>query len=353
MKYWRYIFLLIILGVAAWFLAPKIGETYHEIPLAFKKASKNLLPFLLFAQVLYYLGDGWLSKIVLDMGGYKLRLRDTIRIAILGVVGNQAFPVLGGVAISYYFYRKMRLPHEAILFLVISWTLLVYVMYAIFFFLSLVFAPVSPLYFLPPPVLIICVLFVLFVALFLYYIFKDEGRKLALLSVKLAEGLNKMGKIFLKRGLLDPDRLQRFIPRLYDTFRMLKTNYRMLPFALLASLLFYLGNILTLYFAFFVFGHKLNFFHIVFGYSLSLLLSALTLVPQTPGVLLASLTVLFTALGVPVHIVILSGTLYRAFSYWLPFLIGVASLINLRRELKRLEGASWKELVDVASSQSE
>lgn len=350
MRYWRYILVLILMGIAFWFLAPKIGETYHEIPLVFKKANKELLPFLLLAQVLYYFGDGWLSKLVLDMGGHKLRLRDTIRIAILGVVGNQAFPVLGGVAISYYFYRRMRLPHEAILFLVISWTLLVYVMYAFFFFLSLIFAPVSPLYFLPPPVITICVLVVLLVAFFFYYIFQDEGNKLALFTAKFANGLNKIGHILLKKDFLDPNRLRAFIPRLYETFKMLKTNYRVLPFAFLASFLFYIGNILTLYFSFLVFGQKLSFFHIVFGYSLALLFSALTLVPQTPGVLLASLSVLFTALGVPAHIVILSGTLYRAFSYWLPFMIGIVSLINLRRELKRLEEQPLKELIDITSS---
>lgn len=337
MRYSRYLFVLILMGIALWFLAPKIGETYREIPTVFKKASKELLPLLLLAQALYYFGDGWLSKIVLDMGGYNLRLRDTLRIAILGVVGNQAFPVLGGVAISYYFYRKLKLPHEAIIFLVMSWTLLIYIIYAIFFFLSLFFAPVSPLYFLPPPALITCIVVVLFIGISLYYLFKDEGRNLISFSLKLTRGLNKLGHIFLKKNLLDPERPRRFIPRLYETFKMLENNYNKLPFALFASLLFYLGNIFTLYFAFLVFRYKIGFFHIVFGYSLSLLLSALTLVPQAPGVLLASLSVILTALGVPAHIVILSGTLYRAFSYWLPLLVGIASLTNMRRELNRLE----------------
>ncbi len=343
MRYWRYIFVLLLMGIAVKFLAPKVGETYQEIPLVFKRASKDLIPLLLLAQALYYFGDGWLSKVVLDMGGYNLRLKDTVRIAILGIVGNQAIPVFGGVAISYYFYRKMRLPHEAVIFLVISWTLIVYIMYAIFFFLSLLFAPLSPLYFLPPPVLITSIIVVVLVVISLYFLFKEEGEKLASLCEKVARGLNRVGQVFHKRELLDPERPKRFIPRLYETFRMLGTNYYKLPSALFASLLFYLGNIFTLYFAFLIFGYKLSFFHIVFCYSLSLLLSALTLVPQAPGVLLASLSVIFTALGVPAHIVILSGTLYRAFSYWLPLLVGVVSLIHMRRELQRLEEKSLKE----------
>jgi len=340
MRYWRYLFVLILMGIAAWFLAPKVAETYQEIPLVFKRASKELVPLLLFTQALYYLGDGWLSKEVLEMGGYNLRLRDTMRVAVLGVVGNQAFPVLGGVAISYYFYRKLRLPPEAIVFLVISWSFLAYIMYAIFFFLSLFFAPVSPLYFLPTPAIIACILVALFIGISLYYLFKDGGNKLISLSEKLAKGLNKLGQALLKRDLIDPERPKRFIPRLYQTFRMLENHHHQLPSAFFASLLFYLGNILTLYVSFLVFGYKLHFSHIIFGYSLSLLLSALTLVPQTPGVLLASLSVIFTALGVPAHIVILSGTLYRVFSYWLPLLAGLVSLFRMRRELKRSEEKS-------------
>ncbi|MGB9877264.1 MAG: lysylphosphatidylglycerol synthase transmembrane domain-containing protein [bacterium] len=340
MRYWRYIFVFILMGIAFWILLPKLGETYKEIPLVFKQARKDLLPLLLIAQTIYYFGDGWLSLVVLRMGGYYLRLRDTLRIAILGIVGNQAFPVLGGVAISYYFYRKLKLPHEAILFLVISWTLLVYVMYAIFFFLSLFFAPVSPLYFLPPPALLVIMIVLLLVGAFLYYLLKEGGRKLSQFAEAVVKGINKLGKIFFKRSVLDPLRVRRGIPRLYETFRTLENHYSQLPFAFLASLLFYLGNIFTLYFSFMVFGYKLSFFHIVFGYSLSLLLSALTLVPQTPGVLLASLSVIFTALGVPAHIVVLSGTLYRLFSYWLPFLVGLISIVNMRRELRRMEEVS-------------
>ncbi|MBC7327215.1 flippase-like domain-containing protein [bacterium] len=329
-------FVLILMGIAFWILAPKLGETYNEIPEVFRKANKTLIPLLLIAQTLYYFGDGWLSKIVLKMGGYNLRLRDTLRIAILGVVGNQAFPVLGGVALSYYFYRKLKLPHEAIVFLVISWTFLVYIMYGIFFFLSLFFAPVSPLYFLPPPALITCIFVVITFFLAIYYLLKDEGRKLISLTVSLSRILNGITMFLFKRDLIDSERPKRFIPRLYQTFRMLENHYRELPKAFLASLIFYLGNILTLYFSFFIFGQKCNFFHIVYGYSLSLLLSALTLVPQTPGVLLASLSVIFTSLGIPAHIVILSGALYRAFSYWLPLAVGVIVLINMRREARKI-----------------
>jgi uncharacterized protein (TIRG00374 family) len=340
MRYWRYIFALILLGIAVWVILPKIGESYREIPIVFKRANLELLPLLLLAQVLYYFGDGWLSLIVLRMGGYTLRLKDTLRIAILGVVGNQAFPVLGGVAISYYFYRKLKLPHEAILFLVISWTFFIYVVYAIFFFLSLFFAPVSPLYFLPPPALAVIAGVLILIGFFLYYLFKEGGKKLSQLGEGIIKFLNKLSNFFRKRDLMDPERVRRGIPRLYDTFRTLENHYNQLPLAFLASILFYLGNIFTLYFSFVVFGHKLNFFHIVFGYSLSLLLSALTLVPQTPGVMLASLSLIFTALGVPAHIVVLSGTLYRLFSYWLPFIVGIFSMINMRRELRRMEEVS-------------
>jgi uncharacterized protein (TIRG00374 family) len=340
MKYWRYIFALILLAIAIWVIFPKIGESYREIPIVFKRAKLELLPLLLLAQALYYFGDGWLSLIVLRMGGYTLRLRDTLRIAILGVVGNQAFPILGGVAISYYFYRKLKLPHEAILFLVISWTFLIYVVYAIFFFLSLFFAPVSPLYFLPPPALVVIAGVLILIGLSLYYLFKEGGRRLSQFVERIIKLLNRLSHSLRKKDLMDPERVRRGIPRLYETFRTLENHYHELPFAFLASTFFYLGNIFTLYFSFLVFGQNLNFFHIVFGYSLSLLLSALTLVPQTPGVLLASLSLIFTALGVPAHIVVLSGTLYRLFSYWLPFVVGIFSMINMRRELRRMEEVS-------------
>jgi len=55
------------------------------------------------------------------------------------------------------------------------------------------------------------------------------------------------------------------------------------------------------------------------------------LIPGIPGVMEASLMMVFIKIGLPAHIVLFASLLFRIFSYWLPLPIGVFSYWRLKK----------------------
>jgi len=99
----------------------------------------------------------------------------------------------------------------------------------------------------------------------------------------------------------------------------------------LTTALFYLANIATLYFSFVVFGAWPDPFVIIFGYTVAIILSVFSLMPETPGIMEASLILIFGNLGFPLHIALFASLLYRVFAYWLPLPLGIASYFRLKK----------------------
>lgn len=141
MRYFRFFLTLLVIIIALLIIFPKSKEIYYNIPSLLKEANKTLLLFLVFFQTINYLGDSWLSHILLNIAGFKVRLRDNFKIAILGVIGNHVAPFVGGTTVTFYSYKKLKIPSAVISFLVFAWTLFIWLSYILFFFLSLLLLP--------------------------------------------------------------------------------------------------------------------------------------------------------------------------------------------------------------------
>jgi uncharacterized protein (TIRG00374 family) len=98
--------------------------------------------------------------------------------------------------------------------------------------------------------------------------------------------------------------------------------------------LFYLANIATIYFSFVVFGVWPDPFVIIFGYTVAMILSIFSLMPETPGIMEASLILVFVNLGFPTHVALFASLLYRLFAYWLPLPLGIVSYFRLKKASK-------------------
>jgi uncharacterized protein (TIRG00374 family) len=142
---------------------------------------------------------------------------------------------------------------------------------------------------------------------------------------------------FLKKEIISREKLRIFISNLKGTFFRLKSGKKDFFFALFSSFIFYLSDILTIYFAFVVFGFKPNIFLVIFGFTISFVLSFLTSIPYIPGIVESSLAVVFVNLGFPANVSILAALLFRLFSYWLPMPFGLTSYLDLRREYGKEE----------------
>lgn len=329
-KYLRYILSAILIIGAVFVIYSKLKVSYSDIPLLFKEANKFFLVFLIASQGLCLISDGWLSKILLRIAGFNINLRDTIMVAILGVLGGQVAPFIGGTILTFYFYKKLKLPSSAILFLITSWTVFTTFFYFFFFIISLFFIPESYFFLIPQNVIIIIPIISVALLIFGYSLLKNQGKNLISFINFLVKLINKIRVFFRKKETVASEKLRITISDFYNNFNLLKVNMRKIPILIMASLLFFSGNIATLYFSFLVFGFHANLAILIFGLTISLILTVFTLAPETPGIMEASLAIVFLSLGFPSHITLFSVLLYRIFSYWLPLPFGVFAYFKLK-----------------------
>lgn len=335
MRFVKYFLVMIFILIAVFVIYPKLKISFHEILLLFQEANKFVILLLLGFQVVVYLGDGWLSKLLLEIAGFPLSIRDTLKVAVLGNLGNQTVPITGGPAATYYFYRKLKVPPEGIFFLVWTWFISVWGVNLFFFFAALFFLPGSILGLIQQRFFLIFLILFITLLIVSYFLLRNQGKSLFLILHPLLAFANKIGNHFHNKNLITPTRLKRFVAGISGGLHLLWSHKSKLPKIFIASLMFYLGTIATLYSAFLVFGFRPNPFYVIFGFTVSSILALLTLMPEAPGVIEASLGGVFVGLGFPAHIALCAAILFRFFSYWIFFPLGLHLFLTLRRKNKQ------------------
>jgi uncharacterized membrane protein YbhN (UPF0104 family) len=108
MRYLRWLLIIILVGLAIWRLYPylKDFEKLLELKQNINFVWLTLSAFLIVGQ---YFGDGWLSQILLQIAGYKINLKTTIKIASIDVFAAHLLPIgeAGVIATVAYFYKKI------------------------------------------------------------------------------------------------------------------------------------------------------------------------------------------------------------------------------------------------------
>lgn len=248
-RYFKYLLGFILIVIAFFIIYPKLKVSYHDIPLLLKEANKTFLLFLIIFQGICYLGDGWLSKILLKIAGFNLKLKDTLKVAVLDVIGGQFIPIIGGSVITYFFYRKLKVSSGAILFLITSWSIFTWFSYFLFFLLSLIFLPKSFLHYIHPESIFIIIILVIFLFILAFFLFKNRGKFFLSLLNFFVKIINRFGRFFRKKEIINTKKPEIFVSDFYTSFDLLLNNKTKIPLALFAAILFYVGDISTLYFS--------------------------------------------------------------------------------------------------------
>jgi len=319
----RYLFTVILIGLAAFFIFSKFKGYSYNIPQLFSEANKFFLIVMLLLQAFAYFSNAWLSSILFKIAGFNIRMKDAISIAVLSILGGQVAPILGSVAITFYFYKRFNLPSASILFLVTTWNLFVVLAHVFFFLLSLIFIPSDYFHIISRQVIIVFLVLTLSLLVSVFLLMRNRGKGLLSFLHFLNKIINKIGRRFRDKVLIRDEKPKKLVEDFYTSLTLLWQNKTRIPKILLTTVLFYSANLATLYFAFLVFGVRPDPFVIIFGYTVAILLSIFSLMPETPGVMEASLILIFVNLGFPSHVALFASLLYRLFAYWLPLPFGL------------------------------
>ena len=282
-----------------------------KLPVLFLSANKPFILLAFLGYLLEYVADGLLSKILLQVVGYRLRLLNTLRIAIIDVFAAQILPFgeAGAVATSAYFYKKMGVTNKDIVFLSFFWAVLTSFALVLIGVLSLPFLPLHKAILLPQGNLILLWLIVFLV--------------IAGIIISLF--------IFLFKN-----HLKKFIEKI-EIIQTIKTykkniiaNKSLMGISLICAFGYYTMQILILFASLAAFNIYPGVSVIIFSFTISLVITWISLIPGGVGVAEVSLSAFFLSFNLPASEVFAGVLLYRIFSFWIPLGLGGVTYFSLR-----------------------
>ena len=311
MKIARWLFFILIVGLAIWRLWPELKDL-SQITKTIQNAQILWLILAVFAIAGQYFGDGWLSQILLKIAGTTVTLKDNMKIAIMDVFASHLLPLgeAGVIATSFYFYKKIGVDNQSVIFLSLLWGFLTNLMMIILLLISIILLPKLP----NMPIHISqLTLYLLIIILIISPILIFKGKTIWLTIQK------KIGKYhwFLE--------ISKFTKNLSFHKNALLKNKLMIIFAVLASFIYYAGNIASLYFSFLAYGQPPSIALITFAYIMSLIASFVTLAPAGIGSSEATLVLIFLQFGVAPALTLASVLTFRIIASWLPIPVGFFS----------------------------
>jgi uncharacterized protein (TIRG00374 family) len=324
---WRYLPILIILGLAAYLLLPQIATLQHSWSVV---QSMTLWAVTLAAvsQVLSYLGGGFMLHAILDNEQQKLSMWKGALITMAAFsVGLVAGGWVGSAAATYgWIHRENNDGNTAAL----AGTLPALLNNAVLVGVSLIGI--------------------------LYLLVVHDLSKLQLIEfgvVLLVLGLTAAGGVealrfpetatrlavwlagrwaALRRKPFTPENTIASVRQFVVAWESLRKGKWVRPMlGAIANIGF---DMLTLYFLFVAAGHDVSLGILFAGYGLPLILGKMAfLLPGGVGVIEGSMVALYDSLQVPnaVSVVVILG--YRLFSFWLPTLLGFAAAAYLSGKL--------------------
>ena len=325
------IIIILLIAIGIYFLIPRLIGLQEAAKLMLH-INKYYLVLALIFEIISYMGAAWLLGIILSRLKYKISFWDRFRISSIAAFAIHFFPVgtFGQGAVDYYFLRKKNVEAGSILIMFVLRIIMTYIAFLIIFLIGLVLVPTaSHLAFSPK--LISLVLFALLLggALYMIYLYRHKERFRVVWRRILRFGDFFASKI--RHSKISQEKEAEIFEDIYGGIGLFGHKKRATVFAVIAGLVYWLGDITCFYFVFLSFGYKILWSVLIFGYGVSSLAGLVSFIPGGLGVTEASMGLMYSGLGVPSNLAIMSILVFRFFSFWIWIPFGLYSYISLTR----------------------
>lgn len=323
---------ILLFAIGLYFLVPKLIGLPEAIKLILQVNKFYLLIAIAF-EILSYVGAAILLGVILFQMGYKIKFWDRFRIGSIAAFAIHFFPVgtLGQGAFDFYFLRKQKVETGSILLMLILRIIFTYAAFLLIFLYGLVLVPTAPHMKVSPRIISsILALLIIGGVGYIFYLYKnkDKFRKIWNRFLRFFDSL--FSKI---RGKKVSQRQESEVfEDIYQGIGLFGKKKRSSIFALLAGLMYWLGDITCFYFVFLGFGYHIHIGVLIFGYCIASLLGMVSFIPGGLGVTEGTMGLLYSALGVPASLALMSILVFRFFSFWILIPFGLYSFISLNRE---------------------
>lgn len=324
---WRYLPILIILGLAVHLLVPQITALANSWSVI-RKMTWWAVTLAIFAQILSYLGSGFVLHAILANEKQRLSpLRGALITMASASIGLVAGGWVGGAAATYSWTRRESQDGDAAALagalppilnnIVLAGVSIIGVSYL------LAAHDLSRTQLIGFAVVLLAICLVVAGAAFTFRSPKVATRLAAAAASRWAK---------LRHKEYQPEDTIASVEQFTQAWQALgHGRWRYPALGALANTGF---DMLTLYFMFVAAGHPVSPGILFAGYGLPFMLSKIAFVfPGGVGVVEASMVAIYASLGVPnaVSVVVILG--YRLISFWIPSLLGFGAAAYLGRDI--------------------
>lgn len=320
----RSLVLIFLLGAAVHVLLPQLASLEGSLRIL-EGMRWWLVGLAVLAQALSYYGSGYLLQALVALTGERISVRVGMSVTLAAnSVGLVAGGALGSAAASYRWTRDRGLSSQASL--LAGWLPTLFNNLILAFFAVFGLAELLVLHQLSRPLLIgssvvLALLTGVVLALFSALHFRQAWTRLLLRAERQRSRL--------LRRLADPDRARDAADRLFMAWDTLRNRGWKRP--AIGAFLNTGFDLLTLFFLFAAAAHTVGPGVLMAGYGLPLLLGKFTFLPGGVGVIEATMTAMYTGLGVPATTAVLVVLAYRVLSFWIPTAIGFPLVFHYQR----------------------
>lgn len=331
---YKVIIFLVLFIIGLYLIIPKLIDVQEAIKLIIK-VNKFYLILAIGCEFISYIGAATLLGIILQRLGYRVAFWDRFRIGSIAAFAIHFFPVgtFGGGAIDFYFLRRKNVEAGSILLMFVLRMLISYAAFLTIFIVGLLLVPMYPqLPFSPRIISFILFAVVVWGILYIIHLYRRK-EKFRQIWLKYLNFIN----FLLQKVKKEPYSRKKILEVFEDIYRgigIFGGKKRISVFALLAGLTYWLGDIICFYFVFLSFGYKIHFGVLLFGYGAATLAGLVSFVPGGLGITEGSMGLVFSGLGVPLSLALMSILVFRFFSFWIWIPIGLLSFYTLRRGFK-------------------
>jgi uncharacterized protein (TIRG00374 family) len=312
----RYLPRLLLLGLAVYVLLPQLTNL-GDSAAVIERLRVSALALALGAQLLSYLGSGYLIRALVELAGDRLSvLRGTLFTLGAASVGLVAGGLVGSAVATYRWSRAGGLGPDAAL--LAGWLPTIFNSAMLLLLAVLGMARLLAVHELSELQLVgfaIMLAVLVAVAGGAVWALRHRASATALL-VRTTRGWRR-----LIHRPVDVRTVAEQAEQLLDAVEELRgRGWHRPAVGAFANMAF---DALTLYFLFVAAGYPLKLGVLLAGYGLPLLLGRLSFfLPGGVGVIEATMTALYRGLGVPTAVTVLVILAYRALSFWIPTFVG-------------------------------
>jgi uncharacterized protein (TIRG00374 family) len=318
------VILLVLLGAAVYLVLPQLTKLNNSLQVI-RGMALWAVGLAILAQILSYVGSGYLIKTLVAIEGQQLSTRTGIVVTMAASsVALFGTGMVGNAAAIYRWLRTRGISREGAL--LAGWL---------------------PATFNNAVIVLIGVIGIAHLILVHELtVFEAIGFGIALVSLGLTIGLTLWGvyhqKQFtmllesiarrwssLRKHPYDPTAAQDTAERIFAAWDALYAGGWKGP--ALGSILNISFDMLTLYMLFVAAGHTVSMGILLTGYGLPILLSKVPFIPGGVGIVEGTMVLLYNGLGVPTAVTVVVVLAYRTLSFWIPIGLGFPLALYLQR----------------------